>query len=205
MRLTARCRHVLLSSLVVLVAHPTCAQAAASDESTKLDCGANALFVLLRLEGRPVTLERLVEALPARDPKGYSMAELAAAAHTCGLDLDGVRFGKGDKPLTRPAIVFLQDAKAGHFAVLRPVGNTGAMVQVIDPPYAPWIADYDRVIASKPWTGRILTPRDNVRAWGTVVAATAGVALILVAVLPRLRSRLAVFLQLPVQRPLADA
>ena len=199
------CLYLILSFSLLLLARPAPAQAAASDESTKLDRGANALFVLLRLEGRPVTLERLVEALPARDPKGYSMAELAAAAHTCGLDLDGIRFDKSDQPLTRPAIVFLQDAKAGHFAVLRPVGNTGAMVQVIDPPYAPWIADYNRVIAAKPWTGRILTPRNNVRAWGTVVAATAGVALILVAVPPRLRSRLAVFLQLPVQRPLADA
>jgi hypothetical protein len=34
------------------------------------------------------------------------------------------------------------------------------MVQVIDPPHVPWITDYDRLFASRPWTGRILLPRD---------------------------------------------
>ncbi|MDE2508726.1 MAG: hypothetical protein KGM43_16065 [Planctomycetota bacterium] len=87
--------------LVVIVAHPTYAQAAAPGESTKHDRGVNSLYVLLQLEDRPVTLDQIEKALPTRDPKGYSMAEPAAAAHACGLDLDGVRFERGDKPLTR--------------------------------------------------------------------------------------------------------
>ena len=195
-----------LPALFVLVAHLSAAWGSAPEETTKLDCGVNALFVLLKLEGCPVTFDQVEKALPAtRSPDGYSMAELAAASKKLGVSLDGVKFTIGDKPLARPAIAFLQDGKAGHFAVLRPVGTTRTMVQVIDPPSAPWIADYPRLLASKPWTGRILTPRDNARTWATIARATAGVALLALAVVLRRRSRLAVFLELPVQRPLADA
>jgi predicted double-glycine peptidase len=147
--------------LVALFTLAATAGAAGPEQATELDCGVNALFVLLRLEQRTVTLDRLRSALPARHPDGYSMAELASAARSLGLDLDGVRFAKGDKALTRPAIVFLKEPRGGHFAVLRPVGTTGTMVQVIDPASAPWIADYDHVFSSNPWTGQILVPRDG--------------------------------------------
>ncbi len=165
------------------------ARASASDGTTKLDCGVNALFLLLRLEGRPVTLDRMELALPPQHKEGYSMSELAAAARSLGLDLDGVRFAKGDRALERPAIAFLQDAKGGHFAVLRPVGTTGTMVQVLDPPHSPWITDYDRLFAAKPWTGRVLLPRGPrlVRyAWPLLAAAA---CTILAAVAIRSRQR----------------
>jgi Peptidase C39 family len=145
-------------TLLILVAPAVYARATEPDETTKLDCGVNALFILLRLEGRPVTLDRLVAALPARHPDGYSMAELAAASRSFGLSLEGVRFAKGDPALDRPAIAFLEDSRGGHFAVLRPVGTTGTMVQVIDPPHVPWIADYGRVMTTPSWTGRLLVP-----------------------------------------------
>lgn len=144
--------------LLVLLAQAVDLPAAESNATTKLDCGVNALFVLLKLEGRPVTLDRMESLLPPRHPEGYSMAELSTVSAAFGLNLDGVRFVKGDKALARPAIAFLKDAKGGHFAVLRPVGTTGTMVQVIDPPHAPWIADYDRVMRTRGWTGRVLTP-----------------------------------------------
>jgi hypothetical protein len=148
--------------LVVLLslAQATSARAAGPEEKTKLDCGVNAHFILLHLEGRPVTLERLESVLPPRHADGYSMAELSAAAKSVGLSLEGVRFSQGDKALARPAIAFVKDAKGGHFVVLRPVGTTGTMVQVIDPPHVPWITDYDRFLTSRPWTGRVLLPRD---------------------------------------------
>ncbi len=145
--------------VVILVLSPAVnAKAAGPEETTKLDCGANALFILLHLEEMPVTYDNLESVLPPRAPEGYSMLELTAAASSLGLCLEGVRFGKGDKALNRPAIVFLQDAKGGHFAVLRPVGTTGTMVQVIDPSRAPWIADYERVFAARSWTSRVLIP-----------------------------------------------
>ena len=69
-------------------------------------------------------------------------ADETATAKTFGLALDGVRLGPGDPTPGRPAIVFVRDEdKGSHFAVIRPVGSTGTMVQVIDPPGVPWIGD----------------------------------------------------------------
>lgn len=135
-------------------------RAARPETNQGADCGLNALFVLLRFEGRPVSLARLGSALPSPVPGGYSMAELSEAARSLGLELEGVRFTKGDKPIDRPAIALVRDGRGGHFVVLRPVGTTGTMVQVIAPPRVPWITDYDRLVASRPWTGLILLPRD---------------------------------------------
>ncbi|WP_145952132.1 hypothetical protein [Paludisphaera borealis] len=52
----------------------------ADDERTKLDSGVNALFLLHRLEGRPGAVEQLLSKLPAHNPEGYSMAELASSS-----------------------------------------------------------------------------------------------------------------------------
>ena len=129
------------------------------------------------------------------------MAELKAAAKLLGLDLEGVRFDKRDTALDRPVIAFLKDAKGGHFAILRPVGTTGTMVQVIDPPHAPWITDYERLFASKPWMGRILVPSDP---WivqnAAPLIATGGLLLLVAAFWHRLRSAR---VQEPEERPLA--
>ena len=94
--------------MIALFTFAATAGAAGPEETTNLDCGVNALFILLRLEGRPVTLDRLGSALPPRYPDGYSMAELASAAGSLGLDVEGVRFASGDTVLTRPAIAFLK-------------------------------------------------------------------------------------------------
>jgi hypothetical protein len=132
---------------------------AAEDERTKLDCGVNALYLLLHLEGRPVTVDQVLSKLPAHDPEGYSMAELADASEALGLGLEGVRFAKGDPNPDRPAIAFIKSERGGHFTVLRPIGTTGKMVQVIDPPIPPWTTDYDRLFVDGLWTDRILAPR----------------------------------------------
>jgi len=118
------------------------------------------------------------------------MAELAAAARSLGLELEGVRLGREDIPLGRSAIVFLKDARGGHFAVLRPVGTTGAMVQVIDPPHVPWITDWDRLFAAKSWTSRVLIRRDPwmVRNKIPLLMALAGCVLLTMAWTHRLRA-----------------
>jgi Peptidase C39 family len=152
---------------------------AEAHDAARLDCGSNALFVLLRLEGHPVNLEHVESALPVRHPDGYSMGDLAAAAGRLGVGLEGVLFAKGDTALKHSAIAFLKDAKGGHFAVLRPVGNTCTMVQVIDPPHVPWIADYDRVLSSSMWTGKILVPRDPWIVRNAVALVTCSIGLIL--------------------------
>ncbi|MGO9471236.1 MAG: cysteine peptidase family C39 domain-containing protein [Isosphaeraceae bacterium] len=153
------CRQAVLG-VVGLLGLAVSLRGAERGEEVTRDCGVNVLFVLLRLEQRPVSLDRITSALPPQRPDGYSMGELAAAGAHLGLELEGVRFGKGDKTLDRPAIAFFKDARGGHFVVLRPVGSRGTMVQVIDPPRVPWVADYDRLFPAKSWTGRVLVRRD---------------------------------------------
>ena len=170
-----------LAGLIGVSALVPFSRAADPQGKTKLDCGVNALFVLLHLEGRPISFDRLESALPPRRPDGYSMTELAGAAWSLGLPLDGVKFMKGDKPLGRPAIAFFQNARGGHFAVLRPVGTTGTMVQVIDPPHVPLITDYDRILGSKGWTGRILLSGPPWYKRRSTFSAVAGVCLLFVA------------------------
>jgi hypothetical protein len=143
------------------------------DVSTGPDCGVSALYILLRLEGKPSTVEQIESTLPRRNPAGYSMAELASASRALGVDLEGVRLEKGGGPITRPAIAYLEDGAWGHFAVVRPVGTTGTMVQVIDPPSHPLIADYDRVLKAKSWTGRVLVPRRHWSARRSLLLAIA--------------------------------
>ena len=64
----------LALGLVLALVPATSGRAAGTEQETKLDCGVNALFLLLQIEGRPVTWDRLEAALPARHPDGYSMA-----------------------------------------------------------------------------------------------------------------------------------
>lgn len=156
---------------------------------TNTDCGVYALFVLFEIQGRPVTLEALDRALPPRHPEGYSMAELARASRALGLTLTGSRFDRGDAPLDGPAIAFVKEERAGHFVVLRPVGTTGTMVQVIDPPYAPRVVDVASLIGSAVWTGRVLTV-DRPRSLGKVAyPVSAATGLVLLAIVARRRGR----------------
>jgi ABC-type bacteriocin/lantibiotic exporter with double-glycine peptidase domain len=117
--------------------------------------------------------------LGRRHEAGYSLAELAQASQALGLTLDGVQVDSGNIPLTRPAIGYFRGPFGGHYAVLRPVGVTGTMVQVIDPPNVPRVMDYQRLLSDNSWTGRLLTPRDR-RAWwsGRIAWFAAGVFLV---------------------------
>ena len=189
-----RAGKVLALAAMILFTQSVADSAAAPDERTRLDCGVNALFMLFHLQGHKVTLDRLEAALPAqRHPDGYSLAELKAAAAVLGMNLEGIQLDKGDKPPGYPAIAFVRDARGGHFAIIRPVGNTGSMIQVIDPPSAPWIADYKDIVSEKVWTGRVLVPQDAwiVRNWISGLAVVAGFALLALAVRRTRASQLA--------------
>ncbi len=72
--------------LILLILHASRVEGAGPPDTTKLDCGANSLFILLRLEGYPISLDRMDSVLPPRQPQGYSMAELARAARSLGLE-----------------------------------------------------------------------------------------------------------------------
>jgi hypothetical protein len=53
-----------------LILHASRVEGAGPQNTTKLDCGANSLFILLRLEGYPISLDRMVSVLPPRQPQG---------------------------------------------------------------------------------------------------------------------------------------
>ncbi len=146
--------------MAVGLAIPSFAAVLTLDErdATKPDCGLNALFILLHMEKKPITLTRLASLLPQQTSEGYSMAELSDSAHSLGLELEGVNLSSKNAP-ERPAIVLLKGKKGGHFAVVIPVGTLGKMVQIIDPPSAPRITDYERLTRSKAWTGKALVTK----------------------------------------------
>jgi ABC-type bacteriocin/lantibiotic exporter with double-glycine peptidase domain len=136
----------------------------------KYDCGTIALHTLLALEGRATHIDTLRTRLPAPSPRGYSMAELRDAAHSFGLALTGVKLsGSGGAP-DRPALVFLKRDDHGHFLVVRPVGHSGKLIQIIDSTGDPIVLDAVDLYASPQWTGLALMPlRPN---WPLRVAFT---------------------------------
>ncbi len=126
--------------------------------STSVDCGTMALYTLLRAEGKPADLPGLNRLLPEAHRAGYSLRELREAARSSGLSTTGVKLGAADFPLDRPALAHLERDGHGHYVVVRPVGHSGTLVQVIDPGRGPLVIESADLLASPEWTGRALIP-----------------------------------------------
>ncbi len=141
------------------------------------DCGTLAVAALLHVEGRQADLARVAAGLPTPRPaEGYSLGELRDASRRSGLDLRGVRFLDRDRRPDRPALVHLRRGDHGHYVVIRPVGHTARLVQILDPPREPRVIDYATLSRSPEWTGFGLIPSRPpwaARA-GIAVALTAG-------------------------------
>lgn len=166
--------HVALICLGLAGQMPATAPPALAESSEpQFDCGPHTLFLLLRTLGFDVGVEELERILPPRHPEGYSMAELQAAARAFGLRLRGVRFDREDVPLDRPAIARLDQGTAGHFVLLRPVGRTGTMVQILEPQFAPSITDYGPLISGPAWTGQLLVPTSRMERLAPYLIASA--------------------------------
>ena len=78
------------------------------------------------------------------------MADLQTAASRLGLHLEGYRVSSGDAPLRWPVIAAIEGRGGGpgHYITLVPAGTMGRLVQVIDPPLAPRIVDYELILES---------------------------------------------------------
>jgi hypothetical protein len=154
------------------------------------DCGAVALYNLLALEGCPADFDKIVSRLPSARPGGYSMKELRAVAATFGLRLTGVRLNKDDRSIDRPMLVYLKLGQGEHFLVIRPVGHTGKLVQLIDSVEPPQILDKSYVFSSVQWTGLALVPaRPNWLARIAMALLVVALGLLLLRVASRLRLR----------------
>jgi len=151
------CMAVLLAAIL---STPVCSADRATEprNSATYDCGTTALYTLLALEGRPTRLDQVKSRLPALDPRGYSLAQLRIAARACGLVVSGVRLPRNDRAPDRPALVFLEREGHGHFLVIRPVGHSGRLIQVMDSVGAPSVVDAAELHHSPEWTGLALIP-----------------------------------------------
>ena len=151
--------------LNVLILSAMIAQIHSDISSSSLDrqpyCGLRSLFILLQLQGLAIHLDAIEQLLPASGSKGHSMADLQDAARGVGLRLKGIRVRERDLPLDRSSIAYMNYQGDGHFIVLRPVGTTGTMVQIIEPPNAPRIVDYTDLLAHPAWTGKLLVPEST--------------------------------------------
>lgn len=96
------------------------------------NCGANALFFMLRLNGRPVNHQELVKHL-APPKQGSSLEELQQAAQQWGLETKVLRTTPdGIERLDRPFLAHLSlpPNDAGHYLLV--LGASGNSFQVID-------------------------------------------------------------------------
>ena len=154
------CRCVLLCLLAIAVDRPCVGVTAEPVPNVDhWDCGTLSLYHLLRLEGRPVELNRLQAVLGAPGPGGHSFRELRDAAGRFGLAVDAVVLPKQGSAISGPTLVFLKNEDVGHFVVVRPVGHTGLLVQTLDGEQTPAVGDAQRLFASPYWTGLALVPR----------------------------------------------
>lgn len=91
-------------------------------ERRRMTCGSNAVFLMLRLQGIPTSLETVEQLLPVNDA-GHSMSSLQDTAATLGLPLDLRRIGLEDlETCPMPLISFSEnyniDTGLGHYLVV---------------------------------------------------------------------------------------
>lgn len=124
-----------------------------------IDCGPAALLALGAVEGRAIDFDQIAARLPYRR-EGHSMRELRDVARSFGLRLEGLYVGKDAKLIDRPMLAFIKDegAKIEHFLVVRPVGHSGTLVQLIDSNGPPRVIEKVELVSSSQWTGVVLAP-----------------------------------------------
>jgi hypothetical protein len=120
----------------------------------RMSCGPISLATLLSLRGRHVDPALIESRLGKRE--SHSLAELRDAAASFGLASKGVRIAGKRWTVRLPAIVLMQRRGAGHFAVLRAVGHSGQLVQIIEATYEVAIVDAGALLGSASWTGMAL-------------------------------------------------
>ena len=168
----------IVVSLLAVASAPGTRVDGPSSPRDSTDCGMYALYHLLRLEGVTVQEQSLLAVLPRSHPDGFSMLELREAAAELGFKLQGASLGREPGAIDRPMLAFLKLRERGHYVVVRPVGHTGRLVQVIDDIGDPLIVDSAWLIASPGWTGNVLiSGRTN---WPVILACGLLMALILV-------------------------
>jgi ABC-type bacteriocin/lantibiotic exporter with double-glycine peptidase domain len=135
-------------------------------------CGPIALYLLARMEGRAADLAHVQSRVVIGTDGSSTLDHLRQAADSLGLQSEAVLLKRTDWPLDRPAILHLDRGSSGHFVVIRPVGHTGKLVQVIDAPDQVEVMDFDQLASDPSWTGAALVPTHKAIApWRRILLA----------------------------------
>ncbi len=147
-----------LAFVATCVTHaPACIASALVPTDGGLSCGIYSVAILHKLERGANDLDRTTSRLDGR--RTHSMAELREASAELGMELQGIALDGRDWPLDRPAICFLKHEGTGHFAVIRPAGQAGRLVQVFDAIRGVETKEASQFFSSGDWSGRALVPK----------------------------------------------
>jgi ABC-type bacteriocin/lantibiotic exporter with double-glycine peptidase domain len=151
---------VLNNSLAVSGQHPNAAMAVREDPSakrheTQYECNTISLYMFYKINCIDIDINMIEGLLPPSTARGRNMEALVNASRTLGLPLEAVRFGPNE-PIQEPSIILVRRSEHGHFVVVRPVGRSGKLLQVLDGYAAPRIVEATRVYQSPQWTGLAL-------------------------------------------------
>lgn len=123
-------------------------------------CGPNALYVLLRIHGRPVDYHELLNFL-SPPSEGSSFTELRSAAERWGLPLRTYKTDrKGFDQLATPFIAHLEYQELAHYGLV--VGHTDGKVRLFDPEHGAIYTLPDEQFF-RAWSGYALARGD--RSW----------------------------------------
>lgn len=124
-----------------------------SDEAPRhMTCGVVAIYNLLRVEGLPADIRQVVSFLPPEAASGDSLYDLRAAARKLGLRVEGISLADPAMAARFPLIAHLKSGVHGHFVVIRPVGHSGELIQIMDGLGPPMVVDAKSFARETGWT-----------------------------------------------------
>jgi hypothetical protein len=148
-------------------------------DAEQIGCGPIALFTLLRMEGKPVNLSEVLLGLPSSNAKENSLIELRDASLRFSLNLEAMQLPPNRELPEQPLIALMSNGETGHFVIVRRVGFSGKLVQVLDSSRETRVVDAEKLMKSPEWTGYVLVPAriDWVQRVAICVALMSGVLL----------------------------
>jgi ABC-type bacteriocin/lantibiotic exporter with double-glycine peptidase domain len=126
-----------------------------AQEQDANDCGSLSLFLLMRMCGREVGLKQIHERLNSSDPRGVTMRAIMDASRVLKFPLRAVRYGPHSL-IREPALIHLSRGGRGHYAVVRPVGGSGTLLQMSDGFEEPRVLEMGKLYSSPYWNGLAL-------------------------------------------------
>jgi hypothetical protein len=140
------------------------------------DCGPNALYVLMKLEGYNVTLDQVKKLIPLDPVKGCSLESLILASEKLDFPIDA-RFVKPSdlSKVPRPFIlhgITSQEKNLGHFLVVADFDKKKKNFALIDPIRETYGWNPETSVFHS-YSGYILIPRySNVWKWNVISGVT---------------------------------